>query len=169
MEKAGLKSSSHTPITYLLSTSLTSCNLKNGFRRFVPHIVRNNNQCSSSFTSILRAHSSIAEPHNMSPVKASVAVTPARTLHVSKVGQSKKGKTKQAICKSNFHANESESSLWPKRLAHWWHQQLPTLAPSRLLGWSPHWRCANTTEPHTIHFSCGPRELSQFLQKPGLE
>jgi len=28
----------HIPITYLLSTSMASCNLKNGFRRFVPHI-----------------------------------------------------------------------------------------------------------------------------------
>jgi len=29
----------HTPITYLLSTTLASCFLKNGFRRFVPHII----------------------------------------------------------------------------------------------------------------------------------
>jgi len=37
----------HTPIAYLLSTSLTSCNLKHGFRRFVPQIMRNNNQFST--------------------------------------------------------------------------------------------------------------------------
>jgi len=34
MKKAAVKLSDHTQITYLLSTSLTSCNLKNGFRRF---------------------------------------------------------------------------------------------------------------------------------------
>ena len=37
----------HTPITYLLSTSLASCNLKNGFKGFVPHIIRSNNQFST--------------------------------------------------------------------------------------------------------------------------
>jgi len=31
----------HTAITHLLSTTLASCNLKNGFRRFVPHICNN--------------------------------------------------------------------------------------------------------------------------------
>jgi len=39
--KEALKVYHHTPIIYLLSTSLASCNLKNGFRRFVPHIIRN--------------------------------------------------------------------------------------------------------------------------------
>jgi len=38
-EKAAVKLSEHTHITYLLSTSLASCKLKNGFRRFVPHII----------------------------------------------------------------------------------------------------------------------------------
>jgi len=37
---AVVKLSDHTPITYLFSTSLASCNLKSGFRRFVPHIMR---------------------------------------------------------------------------------------------------------------------------------
>jgi len=41
-----------------------------------------------------------------------VAVTLARLLHVSKVGQSKgKGKTKQATVISGFHAHESKSTL----------------------------------------------------------
>jgi len=45
-----------------------------------------------------------------------VAVTLARPLHVSKLGQSKeKGKTKQAT--SDFHAHGSKSSLWPIRPA----------------------------------------------------
>jgi len=35
-KKAAVKFSDHTPVTYLLSTSLASCNLKSGFRRFVP-------------------------------------------------------------------------------------------------------------------------------------
>jgi len=43
-KKAAMKLSDYTPITYSLSTSLASCNLNNGFRRFVPHIIRNNNQ-----------------------------------------------------------------------------------------------------------------------------
>jgi len=34
-----MKLSDYTPITYLLSTSLASWNLKNGFRRLVPHII----------------------------------------------------------------------------------------------------------------------------------
>ena len=38
-KKAAVKLFDHTPITYL-STSLASCNLKNGFRCFVPHIIR---------------------------------------------------------------------------------------------------------------------------------
>jgi len=49
--------------------------------------------------------------------RTGVAVTPARPLHVSKVGQSKKGKTKQATLISDFHADGSKSSLWPIRLA----------------------------------------------------
>jgi len=39
----------------------------------------------------------------------SVAVALVRPLHVSKVGQSKKGKTKQATLISDFHAYESQS------------------------------------------------------------
>jgi len=39
-KKAAVKLSDHTPVTYLLSTSLAWCNLKNGFRRFLPHIIR---------------------------------------------------------------------------------------------------------------------------------
>jgi len=47
----------------------------------------------------------------------SVAVTLARPLHVSKVGQSKeKAKSKQATLISDFHAHGSKSSLWPIRL-----------------------------------------------------
>jgi len=46
-----------------------------------------------------------------------VAVTAARPLRVSKVGQSKeKGKTKQATHIRDFHAHGSKSSLWPIRL-----------------------------------------------------
>ena len=37
-KKSAVKLSDHTHITYLLSTSLASCNLKNWFRCFVPHI-----------------------------------------------------------------------------------------------------------------------------------
>jgi len=40
-EKAAVKLSDHTHITYLLITSLASCNLKNGFRHFAPHIIHN--------------------------------------------------------------------------------------------------------------------------------
>jgi len=40
-----------------------------------------------------------------------VAVTLARPLHVSKVGQSKKGKTKQATLISDFHADGRKSFL----------------------------------------------------------
>jgi len=48
---------------------------------------------------------------------ACVAVTLARPLHVSKVGQSKeKGKAKQATLISDFHADGSRSFLWPIRL-----------------------------------------------------
>jgi len=45
-EKAAVKLYDHTPITYLLSTSLASCNLKIRLRRFVSHIIRHNNQFS---------------------------------------------------------------------------------------------------------------------------
>ena len=45
-----------------------------------------------------------------------VAAMVARPLHVSKVSQSKKGKTKQATVITDFHAHESESTLWPIRL-----------------------------------------------------
>jgi len=49
---------------------------------------------------------------------AYVAVTLARLLHVSKVGQSKeKGKTKHATLISDLHAHGSKSSLWPILLA----------------------------------------------------
>jgi len=48
---------------------------------------------------------------------AIVAVTLAQPLHVSNVGQSTKGKTKQVTLISDFHAHGSESSLWPIRLA----------------------------------------------------
>jgi len=46
-KKAAVRLSDHIPITYLLSASLASCNLRNGFRRFVPRIIRNNNQFST--------------------------------------------------------------------------------------------------------------------------
>jgi len=45
----------------------------------------------------------------------------------------------------------SKSILWPIRPARRRHQQLPKLVPSRFLGSSPHWRCANTTRSHTLH------------------
>jgi len=41
------KRACHTPVTYLLNISLASCHLKNGFRRFVRHIICNNNQSST--------------------------------------------------------------------------------------------------------------------------
>jgi len=37
-KKAAVKLSDHTHITCLLSTLLTSCNLNNEFRSFVPHM-----------------------------------------------------------------------------------------------------------------------------------
>jgi len=37
-KKAAVKLSDHTLIAYLLNTSLASCNLENGFRRFVPQL-----------------------------------------------------------------------------------------------------------------------------------
>ena len=50
--------------------------------------------------------------------ESDVAVTLARPLHVSKVGQSKeKGKINQATLISDFHADVSTNSLWPIRLA----------------------------------------------------
>jgi len=52
-----------------------------------------------------------------------VAVTLARPLYASKVGQSKeKGKTKQATHISDFHAHGSKSSHWPMRLPWSWHR-----------------------------------------------
>jgi len=41
-KKASIRLSDHNPIIYLLSTTLASCNLKNGFKRFVPNVTRNN-------------------------------------------------------------------------------------------------------------------------------
>jgi len=56
------------PITYILSTSLASCNLKNGFRRFVPQLCltianpqRHKRRMLTSFTPNIRAHSSNRE------------------------------------------------------------------------------------------------------------
>ena len=46
-KKAAVKLSDHTPITYLWSTSQASFNRKNGFRRFVPHIICSKNQFST--------------------------------------------------------------------------------------------------------------------------
>jgi len=51
----------------------------------------------------------------------------------------RKGKTKQATLKSDFHAHGSESSFWPNRLVRWRHQQLPKLVTSRFL--SSHTKC----------------------------
>jgi len=45
--------------------------------------------------------------------ESDVAVTLAQPLFVSKVGQSKKGKIKQATLISDFHAHGSKSSLGP--------------------------------------------------------
>ena len=44
----------------------------------------------------------------------------------------------------------SRSRTLRSRLHHC--QQLPESPPSRFLGSSPHWRCANTTGPHTLHW-----------------
>jgi len=52
-----VKLSDHTHITYLVSASLASCNLKNGFRRFAPHIIRNNNQFSTPYKENACRHS----------------------------------------------------------------------------------------------------------------
>jgi len=41
----------------------------------------------------------------------------AVTLHVSKVGQRKKGKTKEATLITDFHAHGSKNPIWPIRLA----------------------------------------------------
>jgi len=46
-KKAAVKLLDHTPIAYLLSTELTPCNLEKGFRRFVPHTIRDYNQFST--------------------------------------------------------------------------------------------------------------------------
>jgi len=45
-KKAAVKLSDHTPLTYLLSTSLALCNLKNGFRVFFHtlYVKRTNSQ-----------------------------------------------------------------------------------------------------------------------------
>ena len=53
---------------------------------------------------------------------------------------------KKVALKSDFHANGSELSLWPKRLARWHHQQLPQLVPLRLQGSSPPW-CSSIKQP----------------------
>jgi len=58
-------------------------------------------------------------------LQSTITVTLARPLHVSKVGQSKKGKTKYATLISDFHAHGSKSSLSPIRLLRRRHQQLP--------------------------------------------
>jgi len=50
-KKASVKLSDHTPIIYLLSTSLASWNLKNWFRRFVPHIMCTNITTANSMPS----------------------------------------------------------------------------------------------------------------------
>jgi len=47
MKKTGVKLSDHTHITYLWSTSLALHNLKNEYRRVVPHMICNNNQFST--------------------------------------------------------------------------------------------------------------------------
>jgi len=57
MKKAAVKKSDHTPNTYLLSTSLASCNPKIGFKRFVPHIIRNNNPLSTPYKENALRHS----------------------------------------------------------------------------------------------------------------
>jgi len=48
-EKAEVKLSDNAQLAYLLSTSLDSCNLKNGFRRFAPYIIHNNNLFSTPY------------------------------------------------------------------------------------------------------------------------
>jgi len=55
MKKAAVKLSDHTPNIHLLSTSLPSCNLKNGFRRFVPQIIRNKTNSQRQSTDLLLA------------------------------------------------------------------------------------------------------------------
>jgi len=90
-----------------------------------------------------------------------VAFMLARPLHVSKVSQSKeKEKTKQATLESDFHALGSKSSLWPKCVERWRHQQLPELAPSRFQDSSPHWRYVRR-QPSRTRFS-HPWSVSAF-------
>jgi len=67
--------------------------------------------------------------------ESDVAVTTARPLHVSKVSQSKKGKTKQATLTSNFHAHGSMSSLWSIRLVRTEHR----VAHARLVRTEHNW------------------------------
>ena len=43
----------HTPITYLLSISLASCNLKNRFRRFVPHVMEQYYEFTSGWWEVI--------------------------------------------------------------------------------------------------------------------
>jgi len=50
--------------------------------------------------------------------ESDVAAALARPLHVSKVGQRKKGKTEQATLRSDFHAHGSKSSRSPNGLVH---------------------------------------------------
>jgi len=76
-----------------------------------------------------------------------VAVKLVRPLHVSKVGQSKKRKTKQATLISDFHAHGSSSSLWPIRLV----TSSSSLWPIRFV-----WRGVNIDDV-TIHPSRGSR------------
>jgi len=56
-EKGCGEVSDHTHVTYLWSTSLTTCNLKNGFRRVFPHIIRNNKQFSMPWKENAHRHS----------------------------------------------------------------------------------------------------------------
>jgi len=57
LKTAAVKLSDNTHITQLVSTSLASCNLKNGFRRFAPHTIRNNNQFSTPYKENAYRHS----------------------------------------------------------------------------------------------------------------
>jgi len=67
---------------------------------------------------------------NLSPCGA--AVTLVQPLHVTKVGQSKKGKTKQATLVSDFHAHGSKSSLWPTDSSGVELTSMTTLTPTTL-------------------------------------
>ena len=85
----------------------------NGGSRSESGLLDGEGRISSASRSILLTEVFISKSNAFSRV----AVTLSRLLHVSKVGQSKKGKTKQATVISDFHADGSESSLWPIRLA----------------------------------------------------